>query len=144
MKSVVHSVWQGNLAFESRVGKHLVRTDAPEEFGGDDSGASPKKLMLTALAGCTGVDIVAILRKMRVEFDALDIRVEADATGDTPSVYTAMHIIYTFKGDNLDQQKLEKAVKLSKEKYCGVSMMYENFLTISSEVVIDSSSPCGE
>lgn len=138
MKATVTANWKGNLAFESAVGDHLVRTDAPKEFGGDDSGASPKKLMLTALAGCTGVDVVSILEKMRVQFDNLDITVEAEATEDTPSVYTAMHIIYTFTGEHLDRKKLEKAVSLSKEKYCGVSMMYEKFLTITSEVVIAS------
>lgn len=136
MKATINANWKGNLAFESTVGNHIVRTDAPEEFGGDDSGASPKKLMLVGLAGCTGVDVVSILAKMRVEFDDLDITVEAEATDESPSVYTAMHIIYTFKGEKLDMQKLEKAVSLSKEKYCGVSMMYENFLKITTQVVI--------
>ncbi len=136
MKATINASWKGNLAFESTVGNHVLRTDAPKDFGGDDSGASPKKLMLVGLAGCTGVDVVSILGKMRVQFDDLDIAVEAEATEESPSVYTAMHIIYTFKGANLDKGKLEKAVNLSKEKYCGVSMMYENFLKITSEVVI--------
>lgn len=136
MKATINARWKGNLAFESAVGDHKVRTDAPKAFGGEDSGASPKKLMLVGLAGCTGVDVASILKKMRVEFDDLDITVEAEATEESPSVYTAMHIIYTFKGTDLDIVKLEKAVTLSKEKYCGVSMMYENFLKITSEVVI--------
>ena len=136
MKTTVQSKWKGNLVFESMVGDHPVVTDAPVEFGGDNSGASPKKLMLTALAGCTGIDVTSILEKMRVRIDDLEITVEAEATEDVPSVYTAMHIIYAFTGDDLDEKKLSKAIQLSHEKYCGVSKMYESFLKISWEIQI--------
>lgn len=137
MKTAIHSKWKGNLAFESMVGDHAVVTDAPVEFGGDNSGASPKKLMLTALAGCTGIDVASILEKMRVQIDDLAITVEAEATEEIPSVYEAIHIIYAFKGDNLDEKKLSKAIQLSHDKYCGVSKMYESFLKISWEIQIE-------
>jgi putative redox protein len=136
MKDTMQSKWKGNLAFESMVGDHPVRTDAPVEFGGDNSGASPKRLMLASLAGCTGIDVASILKKMRVKIDELAITVEAEATEEIPAVYKAMHIIYTFKGEGLDERKLTKAVQLSHDKYCGVSKMYGRFLKISWEIQI--------
>jgi putative redox protein len=136
MKDTMQSKWKGNLAFESMVGDHAVRTDAPVEFGGDNSGASPKRLMLASLAGCSGIDVASILKKMRVKIDELAITVEAEATEEIPAVYSAMHIIYTFKGEGLDERKLAKAVQLSHDKYCGVSMMYGKFLKISWEIHI--------
>jgi putative redox protein len=81
--------------------------------------------MLTALAGCTGIDVVSMLKKMRVEIDAFDVDVEADLTEDYPAHYTRMHVIYTFTGKDLPMDKLEKAIELSREKYCGVSYMYK-------------------
>lgn len=136
MKASIETSWKRNLAFDSMVGEHSVITDAPSEFGGDDSGASPKKLMMASLAGCTGIDVVSILKKMRVQFDNLTIRVDAELTDEEPSLYSAMHLTYTFRGNDLDMNKLEKAVKLSEEKYCGVSMMYKKMMDITWEVRI--------
>ncbi len=137
MKTSIQTHWKTHMAFESQVGSHRVVTDAPAEVGGDDSGASPKKLMMVALAGCTGVDVVEIVKKMRMEIDDLLITVEAELTEDVPSVYSSMHIIYTFKGTDLDVDKLQRAVELSQEKYCGVSMMYKKVMDISWEVRYD-------
>ncbi len=134
MKTSIQTHWQQNMAFDSTVGSHSVPTDAPAEAGGDDSAASPKKLMMVALAGCTGVDVVEILKKMRVEIDDLLITVEAELTDDVPSVYSSMHIIYTFKGKELAMDKLTRAVELSQDKYCGVSMMYKRIMDISWEI----------
>ncbi|SHO52704.1 OsmC family protein [Desulfopila aestuarii] len=134
MKTSIETRWQEKMAFISQVGKNSVVTDAPLEFGGEERGASPKKLMMVALAGCTGVDVVEILKKMRVEIDDLLITIEAELTDEVPSVYSAMHIIYAFKGKELDRQKLERAVELSQEKYCSVSMMYKKIMDITWEV----------
>ncbi|WP_163337394.1 OsmC family protein [Desulfopila sp. IMCC35008] len=136
MKASIETSWKQNLAFDSMVGEHSVITDAPSEFGGDDSGASPKKLMMASLAGCTGIDVVSILKKMRVDIDDLRIRVDAELTDEEPSLYSSMHLTYMFKGDNLDMAKLEKAVRLSEEKYCGVSMMYKKMMDITWEIKI--------
>lgn len=134
MKTSIQTHWQKNMAFDSQVGSHSVRTDAPATAGGDDSAASPKKLMMVALAGCTGVDVVEILKKMRVEFDDLAITIEAELTDEVPSVYSAMHIVYAFKGENLSEDKLKRAVELSQDKYCGVSMMYKKIMDITWEI----------
>ena len=134
MKTSIQSVWQKNLAFDSVIDDHHVLTDAPVSVGGNGSGASPKKLMMASLAGCTGIDVIAILKKMRVEVDDLNITVEAKLTDDEPSLYSAMHIIYAFTGKDLSYDKLKKAVELSQEKYCGVSMMYKKIMDITWEI----------
>lgn len=134
MENSIQTKWKTNLAFDSEVGGHHVITDAPVSVGGDDSGASPKKLMMVSLAGCTGIDVVAILKKMRVEIEDLRITVEAELTDEEPSLYSAMHIIYDFKGDKLPHEKLKRAVELSQDKYCGVSMMYKKIMDITWEI----------
>ena len=137
MKTSIETRWKSNMAFDSQVGDHSVITDAPASVGGDDTAASPKKLMMVSLAGCTGVDVVSILQKMRVEVDDLTIRVDAELTDEEPSLYTAMHITYIFKGNNLPEDKLERAISLSQDKYCGVSMMYKKIMEITWEMVVE-------
>ena len=141
MKSSIISTWQGSLerqslAFISTVGDHEVRTDAGVAHGGDNSGASPKMLMMVALAGCTGIDVAVILKKMRVAVEKMTITVEGDLTDDNPSVFRAMHLVYEFVGENLDLEKLQKAVELSQDKYCGVSAMYRRIMALTKEIRI--------
>lgn len=126
MQHLVNTSWKGNMQFETEVNGHRILLDAPAEIGGDDSGPRPKPLLLSALAGCTGMDVVSILKKMRVEIDSLDIAVEAELTEEPPTHYTSMHVIYNFTGIDLPLDKLEKAVELSRERYCGVSVMFKN------------------
>ncbi len=136
MKTSIQTRWTKNLQFDSQIDGHSVVTDVATAYGGDDEGPSPKKLLLAALSGCTGVDVAMILKKMRVDYDGLVITVAAEQTDATPSQYTAMHLIYEFSGKNLDPDKLKKAVQLSKEKYCGVSMMYEKIMDITWEIKV--------
>ncbi len=134
MKHVVDLSWKQNLAFECEVDGHQVVIDASKENGGDDLGPRPKKLMLTALAGCTGIDVITILKKMKVEPEAFDVIVEGDLTEEHPMRYYQMKIVYQFKGKDLPMDKLEKAVKLSEEKYCGVSAVYRQAMDLSFEI----------
>ncbi len=126
--------WKGNLAFSSQLEGHEVLTDASEVHGGDNSAPSPKPLMAVALAGCTGIDVVSILKKMRVEVEDCTIVIESEQTEEIPSVYKLMHIIYDFKGKDLDFDKLKRAVELSQDKYCGVSAMYKKIMDITWEI----------
>ena len=114
--------WVKDMAFDCNVGNHIVRMDSSSELG-HDTGPSPKKTMLATLAACTGMDVVSVLEKMRVPLNGLEIGVEGDLTETYPVVYSEIRIAYTFKGDDLDSKKIERAVKLSKEKYCGISAM---------------------
>lgn len=139
MKHNVNTTWKGNMMFDSLVDDHHVIMDAPVNGGGEDKGPSPKKLMLTALAGCTGMDVVSILKKMRVELDNFNINIEADVTEEHPKHYKSMHIIYEFTGKDLPLDKLEKAVKLSQDQYCGVSFMYKKAMVITFEIVVIAS-----
>lgn len=136
MKTSIKSQWLGNLKFDSRIDGHSVVTDAPVQDGGEGGGPSPKKLMLAAVAGCTGVDVAMILKKMKVEIDDLVISVDAEQTEETPATYTGMHLTYEFYGKGLDPEKLKRAVALSQDKYCGVSLMYRQFMDISWEINI--------
>lgn len=136
MKHTVDTAWQGNMKFDAVVSGHHVIMDALPVVGGNDEGARPKELMLASLAGCTGMDVVSILKKMRVELQYFNIRVEAEMTEEHPKHYTAMHIIYEFKGEGLELEKLQKAVNLSQEQYCGVSAAYRKGMEITHEIVI--------
>jgi putative redox protein len=124
------------MTFETDMDGHKLVLDANEESGGDDLGLRPKKLMLAALAGCTGMDVIMILKKMKVEPESFHIIVEGDVAEDHPKKYTKMKVVYQFKGENLPLDKLEKAVKLSEEKYCGVSAVYKEAMELTTEIRI--------
>lgn len=136
MKHVLDLAWKENMAFETDMDGHKLVIDAAEESGGSDTGPRPKKLMLAALAGCTGMDVIMILKKMKVEPEAFNVIVEGDVAEDHPKKYTQMKVIYQFKGKNLPMDKLEKAVRLSEEKYCGVSAVYKAALDLTTEIRI--------
>lgn len=125
-----------NMAFEAEVDGHKIVLDAAESVGGENRGPRPKPLMLTALAGCSGMDVVSILKKMRVEFDDFNVTVEGDLTDDHPKQFSKMNVIYTFLGKDLPLEKLKKAVSLSEERYCGVIAMYKKAIELSSEIRI--------
>lgn len=136
MKHIVDMAWTDKLAFEADMDGHKVIVDATEEAGGSDLGPRPKKLMLTALAGCTGVDVIMILKKMKVDVEAFNVIVEADVTDEHPKHYSKMKVVYQFKGKDLPLEKLEKAVKLSEEKYCGVTAVYRKAMEMETEIRI--------
>jgi putative redox protein len=136
MNHEVKLSWLEGMSFETEINNHKIIIDADESVGGQDIGPRPKPLMLAALAGCTGMDVISILRKMRVNPDYFNVRVVGELTESHPKTYSSMHVIYEFKGENLPMDKLEKAVKLSEEQYCGVSALYKKAITITSEIVV--------
>ncbi len=136
MKHFISSEWKGNLKFEADIDGHKVLTDAPLEGNGENKGPSPKKLLLSALAACTGMDVVTILKKMRVDVEGCTIYVEGDVREEHPKYYEKMHVIYEFSGKDLPMDKLEKAVKMSEETYCGVEGLYRKAIEVTSEIRI--------
>lgn len=136
MKKTINMTWKGGMAFESEMEGHKIVVDADESVGGKNLGVRPKGLMLTALAGCTGMDVVSILAKMRVELEHFNVRVEANLTEEHPKHFDAMKLVYEFKGNNLEDEKLRKAIDLSMERYCGVSAVYKKVMDINYEIVI--------
>jgi putative redox protein len=136
MQETINVKWTEDMAFEADVMGFKISMDADPEYGGKGKGPKPKPLMMVALAGCTGMDMVSLLEKMRVPFDSLDIRVVGDISEDHPKRFTKMKLIYEVSGTGIDESKVEKAVKLSKEKYCGVSASYEKAMEIEHEIRI--------
>ena len=133
---VVSTKWLENMSFESEINGHKIIIDAKEEVGGQDKGPRPKPFMLAALGGCTSMDVVSILKKMRVELKSLNVIVEGELSEEHPKRFTKMHVIYEVEGDDLPLDKIEKAISLSEDKYCGVSAVYKEVIEITSEVRI--------
>lgn len=129
--------WKHGMAFDVELQGHHFEIDGHREFGGENRGPNPKALLLAGLAGCTGMDVVAILKKMRQSWDSLYLEVDAETADSHPMVYTDIHIRYVFQGGDLDRSKVERAVSLSREKYCAVSAMLEKTADISHEILIN-------
>jgi len=130
----IETQWMGKMQFNALVNGHTVIMDAPERVGGEDNGSIPKPFVLTALSGCTGMDIVAILRKAQKEVKELTIKVTGELSKQMPIEYVSMHIIYDFIGDPSCKVAAMDAVTMSQEKYCGVSHMLKKALPITWEV----------
>ena len=136
MKDVINVKWEGDMAFEAEINEHKILVDASPEAGGNNKGPRPKPLLMVSLAGCTGMDVISILKKMKVEVDEFNVRVEGTLTDQHPKHFTEMHLVYEFKGSNLPVEKLKHAIELSQEKYCGVSASFKNAINISHEIKI--------
>jgi putative redox protein len=130
----VSTVYNNRMAFTATIDNHQVKMDTTADDEGDDSGPSPKKLMLASLAGCTGIDIVSILNKMKVEFTDFSIGVHAALTAEHPKTYNYVKITYKIKLAEEDKSKMIKAVSLSTEKYCGVFAMFRAFAKMDTEI----------
>lgn len=133
------TTWKADLAFTSRFENHAIELNGASNEQGERLGFSPKALLLSGLAGCSGIDVVEILNKMKVEFTALEIEAEAEQTETNPKVFTGIEITYKVAtaAENLD--KVKRAVSLSLEKYCGVSAMLSKHCTITPHIQILSS-----
>lgn len=134
MTHEVEVQWMGKMQFNALVNGHTIIMDGPEKVGGEDNGPIPKPLVLTALAGCTGMDIAALLRKAQKEADHLDMQVTGEISKQAPVEYISIHIIYNFKGAAENKEAALKAVTDSQERYCGVSKMLKRALPVSWEV----------
>jgi putative redox protein len=113
--------WVEGLKFVGTANSnHAIVMDGPASAGGQESAVRPGELVLLALAGCTGMDVVSLLKKMRVEFDSLEIGVEAEAAEAYPKTYTRINVEFRIHGRNVPEDKLQKAIELSRETYCSV------------------------
>ena len=129
---ITTTTWKSDLVFESRqdeIGSVLMD-------GNRETAMSPKALLLSGLAGCSGIDVVEILKKMRVEFSDLEITCEADQTEETPKVFKEIQLKFSIKVDPADADKVKKAIDLSMEKYCGVAAMLRKNSAISYKLNI--------
>jgi len=142
MTEKIKTSWKGKMAFEWEVNGHNIMIDAVEKVGGENRGARPKTFMLASLGGCTAMDVISILKKMRVAdmLDDFNVDVSGEVTEEHPKHFIAMHVDYIFtpkEGFELPMVKLEKAINLSEERYCGVSEVYRKAgIKMTSNIII--------
>lgn len=134
---IVKTIWNGEMEFDSELNGHHMIIDANEEVGGHDNGPRPKGLLLTALTGCTGMDVVSILKKMKVQNYKFWMDADADQTTEHPKHYSKIYLTYFFEGQDLPVEKIKKAVKLSEESYCGVSFMLKKAADFETKIIVN-------
>ena len=135
--NTVTTHWKKNMQFESDnpSGNTLIMFDASAD-NGSVKGFGPKALMLSSLAGCSGLDVDSLLEKMRAEVDDFNIVVTAELTEEHPKFYNKVKVDYHFTGSDLKEDKIKKAVNLSVEKYCGVMEMFRQFAEVKTEIFL--------
>jgi putative redox protein len=135
MKSKV--VLKDGMHFQGELDGFEIPIDADEQFGGRHLGPKPKGLVLTSLIGCTAMDVISILRKMKAEPDEFSVEAESELTDEHPKVFKKVVITYRLKGEKVKREKVEQAVKLSQDKYCGVSAMLKKAVPVEFNIVIE-------
>ena len=135
MTHQVETQWMGKMQFNALVNGHTVIMDAPERVGGDDHGPIPKPFVLTALSGCTGMDVIVLLRKQGKELQDLNLKVTGEVSKQPPIEYVSAHITYEIKGQAEDEQAVLDAVMYSQEKVCGVSHMLKKIMPVTWEII---------
>ncbi len=126
--------WVNGRAFMAEAGSgHAIIVDGAPEFGGRNLGPRPMELLLLGLGSCTAFDVVMILEKSREKVTGCEVSLEGERATEDPKVFTKVKLVYTFKGENLKPAAIERAIQLSKEKYCSASIMFEKTATIEHE-----------
>jgi len=134
--NTVTTVWKENMVFESdNPSGETLFMDAPDE-GIENKGLRPKALMLSSLAGCSGLDVVSLLKKMRADVNDFKMVVHGELTEEHPRYYHKVVVEYHFYGSDLQEDKINKAVKLSVDQYCGVMEMFRQFAKVTTEVYL--------
>ena len=131
MKTV--TTWRKEHEFEADHEGNTIRIDGEKK-----NGHGPKALLLSGLAGCSGIDVVDILGKMKIEFSDFVIETEAELAEDHPKVFTSVHITYKMKTDIANEERVKKAIDLSLEKYCGVSAMLQKNSPVNYTLIIEA------
>lgn len=135
MKTTVERI--GPMAFSAIADSgHTVIMDASPEVGGDNRGARPMELLLMGLGGCASIDVVMILEKARQEITACKVVINAERAATDPKVYTYIHVHFIVSGNKLSRDRVARAIELSAEKYCSVSIMLGKTATIEHDFEI--------
>jgi len=115
---------------------HAIVMDGPPEIGGENLGVRPMEMLLLGMAGCTMIDAISTLEKMREKISDCQTKVSADRDEDYPKVFTNIHVHFIFRGKHLNSSKVDKAIKLSAEKYCSASIMLGKTAVITHDFEI--------
>lgn len=135
MESVAR--WVDGLKFEGKFSTgHAITMDTSIEQGGTDSGPRPVELLLAGLAGCTGMDVIAILKKKRQDVTAFTVHVQGERRNEQPRSFTKLHVVYEVTGRKIDAEAVRQAVHLSEDKYCSVAAMLRCAAPITREIRI--------
>ena len=126
----------GMLMVGKSLSGHCITMDGPPEIGGENLGVRPMEMLLLGVAGCTMIDVVSTLKKMRQDLTHCETKVNAERANDHPKVFTDIHIQFVIKGKDLDKNKVEKAITLSAEKYCSASIMLGKTASITHDFEI--------
>ena len=137
MAEVVNIEWVDEMAFEAEVNDFKIMLDAEPRVGGKNRGPRPKPLTLVSLGGCTAMDVISILTKMRVKPDYFNVEVSGELTDEHPKYFHTIYIKYIFRGKDLPMEKLQKAVNLSQDRYCGVSEMLRKSSKLVHEIIVE-------
>lgn len=135
MTHKITSDWKGEMAYEVETVGGKIQLNATPDEDGNAKGMTPKYLMLVSLAGCTSMDVTSLLEKMRAQVEDFKVEVEGELTEEHPKYYHTVKLKYIFKGEDLQKDKIEKAVKLSIDKYCGVYEMFRKFAIVKHEII---------
>ncbi|MEJ6559208.1 MAG: OsmC family protein [Candidatus Thioglobus sp.] len=116
---------------------HAIVMDGPEDLGGKNLGIRPMEMLLLGMGGCTTIDVVSTLKKMREEVRDCRVEILAQRAGEHPKVFTKIHLNFIINGSNLDEKKVEKAISLSADKYCSASIMLGKVADITHDFTIN-------
>ena len=131
------AVWNGDMAFTGVNDEgFLLPMDSKKAAGGHDMGFRPLQLMAIGLAGCTGMDVISILKKKRQEVTQFEVNDEVERASEHPKVFTKIVLAYKVTGKNIDPQAVERAVELSETKYCGAQAMLRQTAEITHTITI--------
>jgi putative redox protein len=129
--------WVGGLGFEAQMRDHKIMMDSPAEGGVGERGPSPKELLLASICGCSGIDVVSILTKMRVSFSRCEVHSETETTAGYPSIFSKVKLNFYIDAEVIKDEQALKAVELSMTKYCGVSAMVVEASPIFYDVIVN-------
>jgi len=131
----IETQWMGKMQFNALVNGHTIVMDAPERVGGDDYGPIPKPLVLTALSGCTGMDVVALLRKQGIQLKDFNLKVSGEISKYPPIEYVSAHVVYEINGNDEDEEAAKEAVMTSQDKICGVSHLLKKIFPVTWQII---------
>jgi putative redox protein len=135
MKSTIK--WTDNIQFVAEVGSgHAVVVDGSPDHGGRNTGARPMELVLAGAASCTAIDVILMLKKSRQNVTAFSVDADAERASEDPKVFTAIKLTFRVAGKGIDPAAVERAVRLSKEKYCSATAMLGHTANITTEIVV--------
>jgi len=137
MKSKV--LWKGGMAFTGSLESsgYLIPLDSAKAVGGRELGFRPLQLFAVGLVGCTGMDVISILEKKKIEVTDFEVSAEIERAEKHPKVFTKIQLVYKVTGKNIDRKDVERAVELSETKYCPAHAMLKETVEISHNIVID-------